>query len=55
MSPVVVCAEPECGESLTVDYRHVENLEAAPWLCHSHAREIREHLHLKPSTKENIK
>ncbi|MFZ2228293.1 MAG: hypothetical protein WAU98_07400 [Candidatus Nanopelagicaceae bacterium] len=42
MSPAVVCAVPGCGERMIVDYRHVENLEAAQWLCHKHSREIQQ-------------
>lgn len=43
MTPIIVCAEPECGESLIVDYRHVDNLEAAPWLCKEHSRKALTH------------
>lgn len=53
MTPIICCVEPECGESLVVDYRHVDNLEATPWLCRIHARENREQLHLKKKGENN--
>ncbi len=36
---VIVCAEPGCGNAITVDPGHVANLEATPWRCAIHANE----------------
>lgn len=53
MTPIICCAVPECGESLVVDYRHVDNLAATPWLCREHTRETREQLHPKKEGQKN--